>query len=417
MHTLSDLQQGRLDGATRIDLSAGLAELPESLRRLADTLEVLNVSGNALSTLPDWLADFPRLRIVFASDNAFTELPTVLGRCPALEMIGFKANRITRVPAEALPARLRWLTLTDNAIEVLPDALGQCLRLEKLMLAGNRLSALPDLSACHRLALIRLAANRMHALPDWLFTLPALAWLALAGNPCCPDFLLDTKAVLDPPICGDLLGDGASGHIYASSWRGQDVAIKVFKGAMTSDGLPDCELAAALHAGPHAHLIGTLGHFNTGGTPALILPRVPAHYRVLAAPPSLSTCSRDVYDPSATFTPVEARALAQGITAAIDHLHAKALTHGDLYAHNVLHDGLGHGWLGDFGAATPCPPEYAARMQAIEIRALGHLLDELSQRTPGSPMAALAQRCLQPSPAARPTAKQVRHELATLDTL
>ncbi|MFX7506976.1 hypothetical protein ABTJ37_21925, partial [Acinetobacter baumannii] len=86
-----------------------------------ETLEILDLSGNELTALPDDLPRLHRLRIVFCSDNPFTELPAVLGRCPSLEMIGFKANRIEHVPAESLPPTLRWLVLTDNRIEQLPS--------------------------------------------------------------------------------------------------------------------------------------------------------------------------------------------------------------------------------------------------------------------------------------------------------
>src|SRR5690606_36219742 len=98
----------------------GLTELPAEVLALADTLEVLNLTGNQLSSLPPELGRLRKLRIIFCSSNAFTELPEVLGDCPELEMVGFKANRIEHVPAASLPAKLRWLILTDNAIEQLP---------------------------------------------------------------------------------------------------------------------------------------------------------------------------------------------------------------------------------------------------------------------------------------------------------
>ena len=78
-------------------------------RGLADTLELLDLSGNQLSALPADFARLHQLRVLFASDNAFTELPSVLGQCPKLSMIGFKANRIGQVSASALPVGLRWL--------------------------------------------------------------------------------------------------------------------------------------------------------------------------------------------------------------------------------------------------------------------------------------------------------------------
>src|SRR3954468_24944481 len=114
MHTLAQLQTGQLAGIARLQLSCGLTEFPREIFHLADTLEILDLSGNALSSLPADLARLTRLRIIFCSNNQFTVLPAVLGQCAQLTMIGFKSNRISEVPADALPPALRWLILTDN---------------------------------------------------------------------------------------------------------------------------------------------------------------------------------------------------------------------------------------------------------------------------------------------------------------
>ncbi|MET0320221.1 MAG: protein kinase, partial [Duganella sp.] len=124
MHTLEQLRAGALHGAQRLQLRGGLTEFPREIFDLADTLEILDLTGNALSALPDDLPRLHKLRILFCSSNRFTELPAMLGRMPALTMVGFRANRITSVPATALPPALRWLVLTDNQIAHLPDALG-----------------------------------------------------------------------------------------------------------------------------------------------------------------------------------------------------------------------------------------------------------------------------------------------------
>ena len=141
---LEQLRNGQLIGCTRLDLSCDLADFPREIFSLADTLEVLNLSGNRLSSLPDDLPRLHKLRVLFCSENLFSEVPAVLGRCPELQMIGFKANQIHHLPATALPAKLRWLILTDNQLIDLPDELGQCHHLQKLMLAGNQLRKLPE---------------------------------------------------------------------------------------------------------------------------------------------------------------------------------------------------------------------------------------------------------------------------------
>lgn len=247
MHNLDDLRAGRLRGITRLDLEQGLTTFPHEIFTLADSLEVLNLSNNALSELPDDLHRLTRLKVLFCSGNRFTELPKALGRCANLETVGFRDNRIQLVTAQALPASLRALILTENALETLPEALGDCAWLQKLMLAGNRLTALPEgLARCERLELLRIASNRLPALPDWLLRMPSLAWLAYADNPMPEGFVAPTAEGHCPRIAWQdvhlehVLGQGASGVIHRATCQGQDasMAVKLYKGALTSDGSP-----------------------------------------------------------------------------------------------------------------------------------------------------------------------------------
>ena len=399
--TLDRLRAGGLAGATRLDLrGCALTALPNEVFGLADTLQVLDLSDNALTDLPAALAGLHRLQVLFASGNPFTTLPPVLGRCPALQLAGFKTCRIDTVPADALPPTLRWLILTDNRIDTLPDTLGRCAPLQKLMLAGNRLRHLPDsIAQCQRLELVRLAANAFEtmadALPAGLLALPQLAWLAHAGNPFSAALeQRATAAATAAPIhwttlqCQGLLGEGASGVIHAAVWQpadapAQPVAVKLFKGAVTSDGLPRSEMAACMAAGNHPHMVGVLGHLagQPDGTPGLVLQRIPAAHANLAGPPSLASCSRDVYASGLRLQAAAAQAIARGMQSALAHLHRQGLAHGDLYAHNILTDAQGHALLGDLGASSFLPeddPVRRAALQRIDRRALAVLLDELA---------------------------------------
>ncbi|OYU81929.1 MAG: protein kinase, partial [Burkholderiales bacterium PBB5] len=288
----------------------------------------------------------------------------------------------------------------DNQVDSLPEALGACAPLQKLMLAGNRLHRLPDsLARCQQLELVRLAANRFEtiadALPHGLLALPRLAWLAHAGNPFAA--ALDRQAAAGAtamPIdwstlqLQGLLGEGASGLIHAATWQtgtaaARLVAVKLFKGAVTSDGLPRSEMAASMAAGDHAHLVGVLGRLtgHPDGTAGLVLRRIPPGHANLAGPPSLDSCSRDVYAPGLRLGAAPAQAIAHGMQAALDHLHLQGLAHGDLYAHNILADARGQALLGDLGAASFLPvndPVRRAALQRIDRRALAVLLAELA---------------------------------------
>jgi len=420
MHTLEQLRSGALAGTRQLDLSVGLTELPDEVFALADTLEVLNLSGNRLRSLPPALSRLHRLKTIFCSDNLFTELPEVLGDCKALQVVGFKACEIARVPAAALPPALRWLILTDNAIERLPDALGERPLVQKLMLAGNRLSGLPGgLAQADRLELLRLSANRFEQLPDWLTALPRLAWLALSGNPL--GWTVPAPASL-PRVpwadlrIGEVLGEGASGRIsrVEAPGHGPGLALKLFKGAVTSDGLPEHELAGSLVAGQHPALCTPVAELceHPQGTPGLLLPLIPPGHVHLAGPPSLDSCTRDVYAGGWRIGAPQALRLARTIAGAVAHLHRQGVVHGDLYAHNILwNPASGEAMLSDFGAATLLPmglPALRQALKALEVRAFGCLIEELVMHAGAGDapvwvaLDGLALACLQTDPALRP---------------
>ncbi|RQO38869.1 protein kinase [Variovorax sp. KBW07] len=422
MDTLAELRAGRLAGAKRIDLSCGLTEFPPEVFALSDSLETLNLSGNALSTLPDDLHRLHKLRVLFCSDNRFTELPASIGQCHGLDIVGFKANQIRSVPAEALPPSLRWLILTDNQIEQLPDTLGRCTRMQKLMLAGNRLRTLPrTVAACRQLELLRISANRFDALPEWLLSLPRLSWLAAAGNPFdtqAEDAAITAQSV--PHIdwreltLGKKLGEGASGVIYQAALgaaQQQQVAVKLFKGAVTSDGWPHSEMAACIAAGEHPTLIAAQSRIDghPEGTEGLVMALVDPSFITLAGPPSLASCTRDVYAGDARWSSGVALRIARDIASAVQHLHAQGIVHGDLYAHNILWNAQGGGRLGDFGAAWMTRSLDAAQalaLQRLEMRAFGCLLEELLERCSDAPpptVVALKDSCMQPDVSARPS--------------
>jgi hypothetical protein len=412
----------------RLNLSCGLKTFPAEIYDLADTLEILDLSGNELSSLPDDFHRLHKLRILFCSDNQFTELPAVLGQCPQLSMVGFKANKIRSVPAAALGKSLRWLILTDNKISELPAEIGLCTQLQKLMLSGNQLQNLPsEMIVCTRLELLRIAANRFTALPEWLTQLPRLSWLAYAGNPFCE--LHEAKARKENTIheihwqqldVRHKLGEGASGIIHQAIWNrnadgNTNVALKLFKGAMTSDGLPHSEKTACISAGAHPNLITVHGKVigHPYGLSGLIMSLINPVFRNLANPPSLDSCTRDIYADDAQFTLSAALHIAHGIASAARQLHDHGIMHGDLYAHNILHNGEGGCVLGDFGAASfysTLDKHSAEALQRIEVRAFGCLLEELLERCVAAgedqdtlkSLLSLQANCTQVNNAARP---------------
>ncbi|WP_318406048.1 leucine-rich repeat-containing protein kinase family protein [Photobacterium leiognathi] len=390
MHTLEQVRSGELAGITRLKISQQLTSFPSEILTLADSLEILDLTDNRLSQLPDDFAKLTKLRIVFMSNNCFTELPKVLGACQNLEMIGFKSNQITTVDETALPEKLRWLILTDNKITQLPDSLGLRPRLQKLALAGNQLTELPaTMSQLHNLELIRLSANRLQAFPIQLLDLPKLAWLAFSGNDFNRHQQVDNNLPEVSPADYQLqhvLGQGASGVISLATWRNNthqladDIAVKVFKGEVTSDGYPQDELNACLKTGRHPNLVQSLAHVTDPKHLALVMALIPAHFKNLGLPPTFETCTRDTFPDRFELTINQIDSMVAQMTDVITHMQNQSVSHGDIYAHNVLFDDEANILVGDFGAASiydDQPKEIQQKMKTIESRALGYFIEDL----------------------------------------
>lgn len=389
MQTLKQLQEGELAGAISLKLCEDISAFPEEIFDLADTLEVLDLSGNKLKTLPPNFGKLQKLKIFFCSNNLFTSLPGVLADCPFLDIVGFKANLIDSIPPRSLNPNLRWLILTNNRIPELPAEIGNCKRMQKLMLAGNRLTKIPEeLSLCYNLGLLRISANLLEALPPWLLHMPRLSWLAFSGNP----FSEKPKAQAISTVnwahmdIGKVLGEGASGVIHQARLNApgetKDIAVKVFKGSVTSDGLPEDEMSTCITAGSHDGLVQLIGQID--GHPeqkkGLVMELIPARFYNLGGPPSMESCTRDIFEPEAILTLKQALRIAATIASVAAQLHDKGIMHGDLYAHNTLVDEEGNALFGDFGAASfynKADIELAGKLQRLEVSAYGWLLDDL----------------------------------------
>lgn len=452
MHNLKTLQSGdyKNEGLTRLKLTCPLDSFPLEIFELGGTLEQLDLSGTGLSSLPPNLGySLPKLKIAFFSQCAFTTFPEQLASCPQLEMVAFRGNGITSIPEDALPPRLRWLIMTDNKLTALPKSIGKCERLQKCMLAGNQLESLPEeMRECRKLGLLRLSSNQLEILPAWLFQMPELAFLSFAGNPCSApkdeksavaNGTVDTKgdgpAQLAQVAWSDLevqhtLGEGASGIISKGIWRTdsaaqKEVAIKLFRGDLTSDGTPMDEMAACIAAGQQANIIDVLGRIHDHPDEAsgsfkggLVMQLIPPHYRTLGQPPSFETCTRDNYPADVRLSLDNALETLQGIAAAAAHLHSKGISHGDLYAHNILWNADGHALLGDFGAATVHGGNVSPVLEKMEVLAFAHLVEDILGLVPGEErkevighLRDLHRRCSAPEVAARPSFEDVEGEL------
>ncbi|GAL61312.1 hypothetical protein [Algibacter lectus] len=68
VHSLEALKSGQLIGSKTLKLACGLETFPEEIISLSETLEVLDLSDNNLTSLPESITQLKHLRIIFLQE-------------------------------------------------------------------------------------------------------------------------------------------------------------------------------------------------------------------------------------------------------------------------------------------------------------------------------------------------------------
>jgi hypothetical protein len=121
--------------------NARLSAFPEYVCELGEAAKVVDVSENAIASLPRALAGLTRVHRLCASHNALVTLPQGLcGGWVSLKVLRLERNKLASLPPDLGElARLEELWLSDNQIESLPASVAKLKRLRTVRLARNRL--------------------------------------------------------------------------------------------------------------------------------------------------------------------------------------------------------------------------------------------------------------------------------------
>ncbi|RFU78537.1 leucine-rich repeat-containing 40 [Trichoderma arundinaceum] len=174
-------------------------------------LEVLDLHGNQVSSLPPNVENLSRLRVLNLSENSLESLPfealaklplieldlkknklsgtlieEPIGSLPMLQALDISVNRLTRlVPADAsisLPA-VHTLTLSMNRLQELPD-MATWTSLLTLAADTNNISSIPmSFTSLEKVRQADFSSNDLRVIPPEISRMDNLTLLRLSGNP------------------------------------------------------------------------------------------------------------------------------------------------------------------------------------------------------------------------------------------
>lgn len=150
-------------------------------------LRVLNVSGNKLSSLPfELLVSLPLIEIDAARNRLGGALfPACVPGLPALKVLDVANNALTSIIESGvieLPS-LQSLNVAENRIMILPEMLGWT-ELLTLATAGNRLASLPEsMMSLKKIKSVDFSRNNIKKLDERLGLMNTLAMLRIGNNP------------------------------------------------------------------------------------------------------------------------------------------------------------------------------------------------------------------------------------------
>lgn len=157
--------------------------LPVEIGDLSN-LQILDISNNALVSLPRSLANLHNLQRLFLSSNKLNQLNLTCIPARALVTLDISDNLLSGTLADSLNqfTRLQVLDLSNNSLEAICSTELSLPALHTLSLDRNRVVSLPDLASCAQLATLTASENKLSGLSASTVSLTQLRNVDLSSN-------------------------------------------------------------------------------------------------------------------------------------------------------------------------------------------------------------------------------------------
>ncbi len=175
---------GNLTRLKRLDLSENkLTELPEAAINPLKRLELLNLARNKLVQLPN-NADLPELEVIDLAGNKLKTVPAWLFQLPNLTSIFLTQNELGSLPTiEQERNKLLSLDISSNKIYKLPESIGGLSGLKELDISDNKLISLPkSLCQLKHLKTLDVRSCTLRKLPEEIGMMDSNLVLLAHGN-------------------------------------------------------------------------------------------------------------------------------------------------------------------------------------------------------------------------------------------